>query len=133
MRMLRGIPSECFVGAVYSHLLKCKRYILVPPYAFDKEHKGFFLEDDYPFVPSLNHILPRLKALVYFDDFRTGPRLVVSQPYLCISAGFRSGTEDAEGVLRLLSMVPGVLGETLIRPPWKVVVMESATSAFVRV
>lgn len=118
--------------ARYGDMLIGERYILAPPYAFDQEHKGCFLEDDYPFIPSLNHILPRLKALVYFDDFRTGPRLVVSQPYLCICAGFKPGTEDVEGVMRLLSMVPGVLGETLIRPPWKVVVMESATSTFAR-
>ena len=118
--------------ALREDLLTERRYILVPPYAFNQEFKDYFLDDDYPFVPSLNHILPCLRALVYFAEFRSGPRLVVGQPYLCFCKGFRPGTKDVQGVLRLLSMVPGVLGETLIRPPWKFVVLESATSVLAR-
>jgi hypothetical protein len=91
-----------------------------------------FLSDDYPFSAESRLVFPRLKALVYFDEFRPGPRLVLAQPYLHICAGFDPGTDDIEGVLRLLSMATGVLGQTLIRPPWTITIPESTTSKAAR-
>lgn len=91
-----------------------------------------FLEDNYPFSAESRLVFPRLKALVYFDEFRPGPRLVLAQPYLHICAGFEPVTNDVEGVLRLLNMAPGVLGKTLIRPPWTITIPESTTSMAAR-
>lgn len=132
MRMPQSISSESRSSVFWVCAdMEAGRYILVPPFAFDQEHKTMFLQDDYPFTATHTHIFPRLKALTCFSEFRGGPRLMLSQPYLYICAGFRPGTGDVEGVLRLLSLVPGVLGKTLVRPPWNVVVLESTTTTWV--
>ncbi|KAJ9093112.1 hypothetical protein QFC20_007220 [Naganishia adeliensis] len=107
---------------------KYTEFLLIPPFALDQPYKEFWLHDDYPFSLNAHTIFPRLKAFVYFEEFISGPRLILAQPHLHICKGYLPCAGDLEGSLRLVAMAPEVRGTTMVRPPWTIRVPESATA-----